>query len=210
MTDRPLLFLDIDGVLNPVLPAEGFTAYTILDFTVLLSATHADWLRELSERYELVWATTWEHEANRHIAPLLALPPLPVVEFSGYQEQPGDPKLPILELLTGRKWAPILRHAAGRPFAWVDDVMPERLVRRSRWRRDQLLVPVEPGRGLRRHHVDRLLERPPARRRLPLPPRRSASAARTSGSDAPSGLRVEAPGTTVRDAAGAPEPRRPA
>lgn len=208
MTDRPLLFLDIDGVLNPVLPAEGFTGYDILDFTVLLSATHADWLRELSERYDLVWATTWEHEANRHIAPLLELPVLPVVEFSGYRDQPGDPKLPALELLTGRKWAPILRFAAGRPFAWVDDVMPDRLVRRSRWRRDRLLLPVEPGRGLRREHVDRLLERPPARRRLS--PRRRPAVAGTSGSDTPSGLRVEAPGATVRDAAGAPEPRRPA
>ncbi|MFF7655542.1 HAD domain-containing protein [Streptomyces sp. NPDC007983] len=201
MTARPLLFLDIDGVLNPVLPTDGFTAYDILDFTVLLSVTHADWLRELSATYELVWATTWEHEANRHIAPLLELPRLPVVEFTGYEPRPDDPKLPVLDLLSGRKWAPILRYAAGRPFAWVDDVMPERLVTRSRLRRDRLLLPVDPAHGLRREHVDRLLRRPPRARRLrrPRPHRRPTT-------DGPSVLNVPGGGATVRSpAAGHPE-----
>ncbi|MFI0820951.1 HAD domain-containing protein [Streptomyces sp. NPDC021098] len=203
MTARPLLFLDIDGVLNPVLPTDGFTAYEILDFTVLLSATHADWLRELSSAYDLVWATTWEHEANRHIAPLLELPRLPVVEFTGYRPRPDDPKLPALDLFAGRKWAPILRYAAGRPFAWVDDVMPERLVSRSRLRRDRLLLPIDPAHGLRREHVDRLLERPPRPCRLKRPWPRSAREPRT---DDPSVLNVPHGATTVRSpAAGPPE-----
>ena len=210
MTARPLLFLDIDGVLNPVLPTDGFTAHDILDFTVLLSVTHADWLRELSSTYELVWATTWEHEANRHIAPLLELPRLPVVEFTGYEARPDDPKLPVLDLFTGRKWVPILRYAAGRPFAWVDDVMPERLVSRSRLRRDRLLLPVDPAHGLRREHVDRLLDHPPRARRLPRLRRHSARNPRADG--APAG---NAPGgaATVRADGGLTgrpcPPRRP-
>ncbi|MGY0055904.1 HAD domain-containing protein [Streptomyces sp. LZ34] len=206
MTDRPLLFLDIDGVLNPVLPADGFTAYDVLDFTVLLSARHADWLRELSAVYELVWATTWEHDANRHIAPLLELPQLPVVEFTGYRARPDDPKLPVLDLFAGRKWAPILRFAEGRPFAWVDDVIPERLVRRARWRRDRLLFPVDPAHGLGREHIDRLLERPPAPRRQHRlrPPARYRT--RTDG---PSVLNVRDSGATLRDTAEAPGPQRP-
>lgn len=203
MTARPLLFLDIDGVLNPVLPTDGFTAYEILDFTVLLSVTHADWLRELSSTYDLVWATTWEHEANRHIAPLLELPRLPVVEFTGYRPRPDDPKLPVLDLFAGRKWAPILRYAAGRPFAWVDDVMPERLVSRSRLRRDRLLLPVDPTHGLRREHVERLLRHPPRPRRLKRPWPRST---RGSITDDPSVLNVPRGGTTVRSpVAGPPE-----
>ncbi|MBB5938523.1 HAD domain-containing protein [Streptomyces zagrosensis] len=190
MATRPLLFLDIDGVLNPVLPAAGFTAHEVLDFTVLLSDQHADWLRQLSQTYDLIWATTWEHDANRHIAPLLGMDALPVVEFTHYRPQPDDPKLPTIDLFAGRKWAPLLRFAAGRPFAWVDDVIPERLVRRCRWRRDRLLLPIDPAYGLTRAHVERLLARPPAPRRLaatrawkrqPLSPRRLSLRRRGSG-----------------------------
>lgn len=164
MTARPLLFLDIDGVLNPVLPTPGFTSYDLLDFTVLLTVDHADWLRELSTAYDLVWATTWEHHANTYIAPLLELPRLPVVEFTGYRPRPDDPRLSGVEALEGRKWAPLLRYAAGRPFAWVDETIPDSLLRQARWRPDRLLVPVDPARGLRRGHVDRLLAHPPRQR----------------------------------------------
>jgi hypothetical protein len=92
--DRPLLYLDIDGVLNPVCPTAAFTAHDILDYTVLLCDDHPAWLRELADMYTLVWATTWEHDANRHIAPLLGLDPLPVVELSGYRPRPDDPGCP--------------------------------------------------------------------------------------------------------------------
>jgi hypothetical protein len=161
---KPLLYLDIDGVLNPACPDPGpdFRTHALLGYRVLLSPRHGCWLRELSTAYELVWATTWEEDANLHIAPLLDLPALPVVRFSGYRAQPGDPRVPLMELFSARKWAPILRHAAGRPFAWLDDVIPPRLVRRSRLRRDRLLLPVHPAEGLSRRHVERLLARPPA------------------------------------------------
>ncbi|WP_035803360.1 HAD domain-containing protein [Kitasatospora mediocidica] len=163
---KPLLYLDVDGVLNPVEPhpVTDFDAHSVLDFRVLLSPRHGDWLRELEQVYELCWATTWEEDANTHLAPLLGLPPLPVVRFAGYRPQAGDPRVRLMELLSGAKWAPLLRHANGRPFAWLDDVMPFRLVRNSLLRRDRLLLPVNPYQGLERQHVDRLLDRPPRRR----------------------------------------------
>ncbi|MFF4650655.1 HAD domain-containing protein [Streptomyces sp. NPDC001380] len=161
---RPLLYLDVDGVLNPLAPPPGtdFENRRVLGLTVRLHARHGAWLRELADVCTLVWATTWEEDANVHLAPLLGVPPLPVVRFTGYRPQPGDPRLPLMELLSARKWAPLLRHAAGRPFAWVDDVIPARLVRRSLLRRDRLLLRVDPLEGLTRGHVDRLLARPPA------------------------------------------------
>ncbi|MEV6977217.1 HAD domain-containing protein [Kitasatospora sp. NPDC093806] len=160
---KPLLFLDVDGVLNPVCPGPGddFDTHTLLGYTVLLSTRHGDWLRELAEVYELTWATTWEADANTHIAPAIGLPELPVVRFAGYVPQPGDPRVPLMELFSAAKWAPLLRYAAGRPFAWVDDVITPRLRRNALWRRDRLLLPIDPGQGLERHHVDRLLARPP-------------------------------------------------
>ncbi len=70
---KPLLFLDVDGVLNPVCPhpGAGFDAHTLLGYTVLLSARHGSWLRELAGTYELVWATTWENALTLHLVPYL-------------------------------------------------------------------------------------------------------------------------------------------
>jgi hypothetical protein len=161
-----LLYLDIDGVLNPLSPADPkqFARHTIEGLTVNLSSEHGVWLRELADRYKLVWATTWEHDANKHVGPLLGLPELPVVEFSTYRRQPGDPRFRIIQLLEMRKWAPILRHADGRPFAWIDDVIPLRIKRQALPYRGIKLVHVNPYEGVTRDHVDKLLAWSPPRR----------------------------------------------
>ncbi|MQY06611.1 HAD domain-containing protein [Actinomadura macrotermitis] len=114
---EPLLYLDVDGVLNPEDPAGRFTAHTVGSLTLRIPDTHAAWLRELSAAYELIWATTWEHHANAYIAPLLGLPELPVVEFTAYEPRPDDPRCTPLQIPQMYKWAPILRHADGRRFA---------------------------------------------------------------------------------------------
>jgi HAD domain in Swiss Army Knife RNA repair proteins len=130
---KPVLYLDVDGVLN------------------------SEWLAELGEHYELVWASTWEEHANTHIGPLLGLPELPYVALSAYRYRPDDPRLPVMQLPRMRKWAPILRHADGRRFAWLDDVIPFR-ARRQAWpHRGIRLIRVPPADGLRRRHVDELL-----------------------------------------------------
>ncbi|MER7990784.1 HAD domain-containing protein [Streptomyces noursei] len=139
--------LDVDGVLNPVPLGPGFAAHDLMDRTVPLSADHAARLRELSARYELVRATTWEHGANSRIAPLRDLPALPVVEFSRHRSRPDDPRFEGPQCLLARKWAPLLRHAGRRPFAWGDDVMPDGLARCGRRRPGRLLLPVDPARG---------------------------------------------------------------
>ncbi len=63
---------------------------------------------------ELVWATTWRHEANDCVAPLLGLPPLPVVDFP----EPSDE-----DCRHGLHWKTraLCEWAAGRAFAWIDD-----------------------------------------------------------------------------------------
>lgn len=157
---RPLLYLDIDGVLNPLSPAdpERFTRHTVEGLTVNISPDHAAWLRELAGGYEMVWATTWEHHANEHVGPLLGLPELPVVEFSTYRRRPDDPRFRVIQLLEMRKWAPILRHADGRPFAWIDDVIPLRIKRQALTCRGIKLVQVDPHEGITHRHVEKLLD----------------------------------------------------
>ncbi|MFB7945407.1 HAD domain-containing protein [Kitasatospora phosalacinea] len=68
---KPLLYLDVDGVLNPVFPHpdDDFDAHTLLGYSVLLSPRHGDWLRELADHYELVWATTWSNAPPLHLVP---------------------------------------------------------------------------------------------------------------------------------------------
>lgn len=107
-TSRPLVALDIDGVLNPhpvehshpawtarlpgyveieiTLPARGrhlpFLRGHGLEAVaghVLVNDEHAEWIRCLLGRgVEVGWATTWEHYANEVFGPLLGLPVLPL------------------------------------------------------------------------------------------------------------------------------------
>ncbi|MFE0459205.1 hypothetical protein ACFW1A_08070 [Kitasatospora sp. NPDC058965] len=126
---RPVLFLDVDGPLNPYAakPERRPAGYTTLRIPERPDASGAGrrrplrlWLDPahgpalLALDYELCWATSWMDDANRWIAPVLGLPELPFVDF-------GDALL--TERPDGVHWKtdPLLAHAAGRPFAWVDD-----------------------------------------------------------------------------------------
>jgi len=66
---KPVLLLDVDGVLNPFpdRPA-GYTEHHFFPGDtepVLLADFHRAWLHELAEVYELVWASAWGDAANR-------------------------------------------------------------------------------------------------------------------------------------------------
>jgi hypothetical protein len=67
---------------------------------------------------ELVWATTWEDEANAEIAPRIGLPRLPVVSWpeSTLQHEREDQWFGLCW-----KTRTLVNWAGGRPFAWVDD-----------------------------------------------------------------------------------------
>ena len=168
---KPYLFLDVDGVLNArvfpyqehllvvdtaAVPKNAFTqtfSAATVELRVDIPNAYSAWLAELAGVYQLVWATTWEHLANVHLAPLLELDPLPVVELSAlaptYREVKRD--------ATGAwKWRNLAAFAGAHPFAFVDDHAADEA-------RDH---PLTPGRsqgvlavtyGLERAHVDALL-----------------------------------------------------
>ncbi|MDX3070971.1 HAD domain-containing protein [Streptomyces sp. MI02-7b] len=122
---RPLLFLDIDGPLIPfgspagrpafpaVRPSPGRLANPLLDrIDPALGPTLA------ALPCELVWATSWTAEdANASVAPRLGLPALPAVTWP--EPSADDAR----DERAGLHWKTrtLLRRAAGRPFAWVDD-----------------------------------------------------------------------------------------
>lgn len=110
MPGRPLLFLDVDGPLNPYAAKrerrpEGYTTlrgprgggapeenserlFRRRPLRVWLSPEHGRDLLRLD--YELCLATTWMADANRWIAPVLGLPELSFVDFGDglFRERP--------------------------------------------------------------------------------------------------------------------------
>ncbi|MFD3531842.1 hypothetical protein [Streptomyces sp. NPDC058664] len=114
----PMLFLDVDGPLVPFGARDGaYPTYppapppSVGPLLARLDPAQGPRLAALP--YELVWATTWEDDANAWIAPRLGLPPLPLVRW------PDDGPDPV----AGLHWktAALVAWADGRPFAWVDD-----------------------------------------------------------------------------------------
>lgn len=108
---RPLLLLDVDGVLQPAgasIPP-GYERHTTPTSSVVLSAQHGEWLTDLNETFEIVWATTWGPSANEHIGPHLGLPTLAHLELG---QLPRDGT---------RKLAAVRSQVGDRPLAWIDD-----------------------------------------------------------------------------------------
>jgi hypothetical protein len=141
MESRPYLLLDVDGPLNPyrakTIPP-GYRRHELREgeksWSLLLNPEHAVELIALAETFDLVWASSWEHGANRLIAPALGIPTdLPVISWpAGSRTMPR----PVLRLPNsprdvaepgrgdrGVSWK--TRHVADwvgeRPFVWVDD-----------------------------------------------------------------------------------------
>src|SRR5580704_12997664 len=106
--DKPLLLLDVDGVLNPFRAApapNGYQQYELAGYRVFLAERHGKWLRQLADRVEMVWATTWCDDANELIGPILGLPQLPVIQVdtSRLEERNCPPtwKLPDISSFVG-------------------------------------------------------------------------------------------------------------
>ena len=151
-TTLPVLFLDVDGVLNPYAAAgcpaeyEEFPFFPDEDPPIRLCRKHGEWVRELAERFEVVWATGWGSEANRLIAPVLGLSQLPLIVLPSALFDPRE-KVPA-----------VAAYADQRPAVWIDDTLtPEAWA----WASDRgvptLLIDVDPAIGLTRGAVDTAL-----------------------------------------------------
>jgi hypothetical protein len=147
---RPILLVDVDGVLNPWEAEYVPAGYAEFEFfpgeRVMLCPAHGELLTSLAESFELVWATAWEHNANRLICPVLGLPDLPVVEFplSGRD-------------LFFRKLPSVIEAVGDRPCAWIDDVhLPDHY----EWARERsiptLIVDIDPAEGFTRAVAEHL------------------------------------------------------
>lgn len=147
-----LLLVDIDGVLNVYgveKCPEGYAELVLVpddDEPARLCVRHGEWLHELSEHFDLAWASAWGFDAHRVLGPILGLPefpfvPMPAIPF------PPEGKVPAIAAFVGE-----------RPATWLDDVVtPEARA----WARERpaptLLIEVDHRNGLQRHHVEELM-----------------------------------------------------
>ena len=146
---KPLLLLDVDGVLNPYPDCpSGFEEYRFFpedDEPVRLAEIHRRWLHELAARFVLVWASAWGEEANRLLCPHFRLPVMPVVALPPARFDPVQ-KVGAIEAFVG-----------DRAAAWVDDIVT---LEAKRWAYERpqptLVIQVEPSAGLTRAEVDEL------------------------------------------------------
>jgi hypothetical protein len=103
---------------------------------VWLNPAHGAMLVDFAGRrgMELVWCTTWEHDANVMIGPVIGLPELPVIEW-GFSAVMW-------------KFKGVLEYATGRPLAWLDDDFGRFGTERAWFERERAPVPTL------LHHVD--------------------------------------------------------
>jgi hypothetical protein len=140
--DKPLLFVDIDGVLSIF----GFTSaerpagtwLNVDGVPHLISAAAAGHLLVLAPLFDLVWCSGWEDKADEHLVQLLKLPVRP--PFLTFPAQTGTAHW---------KLATVERYAGDRPLAWIDDGFDDSCRAWAAARTaPTLLVPTEPAVGL--------------------------------------------------------------
>lgn len=153
MTIRPILFLDVDGVISlfgfprEAPPPGAF--HSIDGILHLIGARAGELLARLADRFELVWATGWEQKANDYLPHLLGLDgELPVLGFDGRA------------VFGSAHWklGAIDEYAGERPAAWIDDSVDDRCrAWAERRTAPTLLLEADPGVGLTEEHVELLL-----------------------------------------------------
>ena len=153
--DRPILFLDVDGVISlfgfPTEDRPPGRFHMVDGIAHCIGDRCGVRLERLLDRYDIVWATGWEEKANEYLPLLLELPELdlPVLTFDGRA------------VFGSAHWKvdAIDRYAGDRPAAWIDDNLDDECRRWADQREaPTLLVQSEPDTGLSDDHVEVLLE----------------------------------------------------
>jgi hypothetical protein len=153
MQDKPLLFIDIDGVISlwgfdtNVRPAGAF--HNVDGVMHFLSSDAGNHLLGLRDRFELVWCSGWEEKADDHLPYALSLPA--GMPFLSFERNPGRGhghwKLAAIEAYAGPR----------RALAWIDDAHDEAChAWAARRGAPTLLVTTTPAVGLSATHVDEL------------------------------------------------------
>jgi hypothetical protein len=148
--EKPLLFVDIDGVLSVFgfLPGQrpDGTWIDVDGVWHLISATASTHLLALADAFDLVWCSGWEDKADEHLVRVLGLP-----------VRPPFLTFPVPTGTAHWKLSTVERYARDRPMAWIDDGFDDSCHAWAAARRaPTLLVPTDPATGLDEVCVARL------------------------------------------------------
>ena len=141
-SDKPLLFVDIDGVISvfgfaPAARPEG-TWIDVDGVVHLISAAASEHLLALVDAFDLVWCSGWEEKADEHLVRVLDLP-----------VRPPFLTFPVPTGTAHWKLASVERYAGARPLAWIDDGFDDSCHAWAAAREaPTLLVPTDPAVGL--------------------------------------------------------------
>lgn len=153
MTSKPILAVDVDGVISlfgfddP--PPATEARYELVDGMIhCISLRAGERLRRLSEFFDLIWATGWEDKANFYLPTMLGLAELPHLTFDGAARFGS----------AHWKLGPLDAYCHGRAMAWLDDNLDDSCYRWAREREEPtLLVPTEPSMGLQEAETEALI-----------------------------------------------------
>lgn len=155
MTERPILAVDVDGVLNAIShgkPEPGWQDARGGSFRITYNPGHGARLLAIAEETgaELTWCTTWEEMANRYIRQLVGLPELPWVPM-----EPGraGQKFSEHRSVAMTKAMAMRAYAGARPFCWLDDE-PDAADELRSCPVPHLVVYVAESRGLQDEHFE--------------------------------------------------------
>lgn len=149
---RPLLLLDVEAVLTPFdvdQSRPGFVPVGLYpdEEIVSINPQHGIWVDELAARYEIVWASSWNDEANRLFAPLLDIDPMAMLALPDGSAPGPDPALDV-----------VARFVRGSAACWIDD---SHSPARHGWAEEReeptLLLTATSATGLTRDLVDAAL-----------------------------------------------------
>jgi hypothetical protein len=153
VANRPILFLDVDGVISLFdFPRDGpppGTFHSIDGIIHCIGDRAGELLGRLTDRFELVWATGWEEKANEYLPHFLGLAgELPVLSFDGRA------------IFGSAHWKlqAIDAYAGDRPLAWIDDFLDDECrAWAERRAAPTLLIETESAVGITEEHVEELL-----------------------------------------------------
>jgi hypothetical protein len=176
--ERPLLLVDIDGVISlfgrsptdppaptglphaapGARPADGTAAgslHSIDGILHYLSATAARHLLSLARVFDLVWASGWEEKADEYLPHLLGVPAgLPFLTFA---RRSGPDSAQGGSVNAHWKLDAVDEYAQRRPLAWIDDAFNDACHEWAAARAaPTLLVATAPERGLTEAEAQRL------------------------------------------------------